>query len=168
MTLLRSRKMGRVILHDTSSLPSPPFVKGEGRIAAALGGSRCYGHLGGAHPINSRLCREVIYHLAIIFRLSSPCRIGRLPTVVVISRSPPFFFDEWLMQDRRSQLRKRTFKAGTLAFNHAAGISCTVRNISGSGACLVSDPDPRLPRSPPPGQSGRRRMTRTGALPWHA
>src|SRR4051812_28639784 len=57
LTLLRSRKMGRVILHDTSSLPSPPFVKGEGRIAAALGGSRCYGHLGGAHPINSRLCR---------------------------------------------------------------------------------------------------------------
>src|SRR5207302_675874 len=45
LTLLRSRKMGRVILHDTSSLPSPPFVKGEGRIAAALGGSRCYGHL---------------------------------------------------------------------------------------------------------------------------
>jgi len=40
------------------------------------------------------------------------------------------------MQDRRSQLRKRTFKAGTLAFDHAAGISCTVRNISGSGACL--------------------------------
>src|SRR5438874_937170 len=45
LTLLRSRKMGRVILHDTSSLPSPPFVKGEGRIAAALGGSRYYGCL---------------------------------------------------------------------------------------------------------------------------
>jgi hypothetical protein len=41
-----------------------------------------------------------------------------------------------LMQERRVKPRHRTLKAGTIAFNRAAGISCMVRNLSPIGACL--------------------------------
>lgn len=40
------------------------------------------------------------------------------------------------MDERRSIQRVRILKAGTIAFNHAGGISCTVRNMSETGACL--------------------------------
>ena len=32
--------------------------------------------------------------------------------------------------------RQRILKAGTISFDRAAGIDCTVRNISETGACL--------------------------------
>jgi hypothetical protein len=38
-------------------------------------------------------------------------------------------------ENRRSQ-RQRTLKAGTIAFDLAAGIDCTVRNVSERGALL--------------------------------
>ena len=40
------------------------------------------------------------------------------------------------MQERRRVARQRTFKRGTIAFNHDGGISCTIRNLSPVGACL--------------------------------
>ena len=40
------------------------------------------------------------------------------------------------MEEHRAQQRHRTFKAGTIQFNRAGGISCTVRNISDTGASL--------------------------------
>ncbi len=40
------------------------------------------------------------------------------------------------MGERRKAQRGRTLKAGTIAFNRAAGISCRVRNVSPAGACL--------------------------------
>ncbi len=40
------------------------------------------------------------------------------------------------MEERRAVLRLRVLKAGTIAFNHGAGISCRVRNLSAAGACL--------------------------------
>lgn len=40
------------------------------------------------------------------------------------------------MIENRKSVRHRVFKAATIAFNRAAGISCTVRNISDGGACL--------------------------------
>lgn len=40
------------------------------------------------------------------------------------------------MAERRVTLRQRMLKAGTIAFNRAGGISCTVRNMSPTGACL--------------------------------
>jgi hypothetical protein len=40
------------------------------------------------------------------------------------------------MEERRSELRHRTLKAGTISFNRGAGISCTVRNMSKIGANL--------------------------------
>ena len=40
------------------------------------------------------------------------------------------------MDERRKDLRARTLKAGTIAFNRAAGIDCRVRNLSKVGACL--------------------------------
>ena len=40
------------------------------------------------------------------------------------------------MEEKRSHQRHRTLKAGTIAFNRDAGISCMVRNLSDSGACL--------------------------------
>ena len=39
------------------------------------------------------------------------------------------------MNDRRLKPRLRTFKAGTIEFG-GAGIDCTVRNISATGAAL--------------------------------
>jgi hypothetical protein len=40
------------------------------------------------------------------------------------------------MQDNRKSRRQRILKADTIAFDRAAGIDCTVRNISDEGACL--------------------------------
>jgi hypothetical protein len=40
------------------------------------------------------------------------------------------------MIDNRKSPRHKVFKAATIAFNRAAGIDCTVRNISDGGACL--------------------------------
>ena len=40
------------------------------------------------------------------------------------------------MDERRKELRSRTLKAGTIAFNRDAGIDCRVRNLSTIGACL--------------------------------
>ena len=40
------------------------------------------------------------------------------------------------MDERRKVPRHRTLKAGSIAFNRAAGIDCRVRNLSPIGACL--------------------------------
>ena len=40
------------------------------------------------------------------------------------------------MSDLRSRARTRVFKAGYVVFNRAGAISCTVRNISDTGARL--------------------------------
>jgi hypothetical protein len=40
------------------------------------------------------------------------------------------------MIELRKSHRHKVFKAATIAFNRAAGIDCTVRNISDGGACL--------------------------------
>jgi PilZ domain len=40
------------------------------------------------------------------------------------------------MLERRNNTRHRVLKAGTIAFNRAGVISCRVRNISDTGACL--------------------------------
>lgn len=36
----------------------------------------------------------------------------------------------------RKAARQRVLKAGSIAFNRAGGIDCTIRNISLEGACL--------------------------------
>jgi hypothetical protein len=40
------------------------------------------------------------------------------------------------MNERRNSPRHRVFQAGTIEFNRAGGVSCTVRNLSATGACL--------------------------------
>jgi hypothetical protein len=40
------------------------------------------------------------------------------------------------MDEHRIAQRHRVLKGGTIAFNGAAGISCTVRNLSETGAAL--------------------------------
>jgi hypothetical protein len=40
------------------------------------------------------------------------------------------------MDEHRIAPRHRVLKGGTIAFNGAAGISCTVRNVSNTGAAL--------------------------------
>jgi hypothetical protein len=40
------------------------------------------------------------------------------------------------MTEHRTARRHRVLKGGTIAFNGAAGISCTVRNLSETGAAL--------------------------------
>jgi hypothetical protein len=40
------------------------------------------------------------------------------------------------MNEHRASPRQRVLKAGTIAFNGDAGISCTVRNLSATGAAL--------------------------------
>jgi hypothetical protein len=40
------------------------------------------------------------------------------------------------MDERRRATRQRVFKAGTIAFNRAAGIDCIIKNLSDTGACL--------------------------------
>ena len=43
---------------------------------------------------------------------------------------------EDVMNERRKILRHRTLKAGSITFNHDAGVDCRVRNLSSVGACL--------------------------------
>jgi len=40
------------------------------------------------------------------------------------------------MAERRATLRHRILKSGIIAFNRAGGISCLIRNVSPTGACL--------------------------------
>jgi hypothetical protein len=40
------------------------------------------------------------------------------------------------MNEHRNAQRHRVLKGGTISFNGAAGISCTVRNLSDTGAAL--------------------------------
>lgn len=40
------------------------------------------------------------------------------------------------MSEKRTAARQRVLKAGTIVFNRAGGISCTIRNMSEHGACL--------------------------------
>lgn len=40
------------------------------------------------------------------------------------------------MEEHRATPRQRVLKAGTISFNGDAGISCTVRNLSATGAAL--------------------------------
>jgi len=40
------------------------------------------------------------------------------------------------MEERRKVQRRRTLKAGSISFNRAAGIDCSLRNLSAAGACL--------------------------------
>jgi PilZ domain len=40
------------------------------------------------------------------------------------------------MEENRKVRRQRVLKAGTISFNHGAGIDCTIRNLSSAGACL--------------------------------
>lgn len=49
------------------------------------------------------------------------------------------------MQERRKAGRHRTFKAGSIAFNRASGIDCSVRNLSLGGACLEVDSQIGIP-----------------------
>ena len=42
------------------------------------------------------------------------------------------------MSERRTASRHRTLKAGTIVFNNSSSVySCTVRNVSKTGACLL-------------------------------
>src|SRR5450432_2012331 len=42
------------------------------------------------------------------------------------------------MSERRTKERHRVLKAGKIVFNNGASLlDCTVRNVSGTGACLV-------------------------------
>jgi hypothetical protein len=49
------------------------------------------------------------------------------------------------MQERRTALRHRTFKGGSISFDRFAGIECVVRNLSDGGACLELDCPGSLP-----------------------
>jgi hypothetical protein len=40
------------------------------------------------------------------------------------------------MQERRASLRHRTFKGGSISFDIASGVECTVRNLCDTGAFL--------------------------------
>ena len=43
---------------------------------------------------------------------------------------------ERVMQERRSNPRRRVLKAGRIAFGRAGGFDCMIRNLSDKGACL--------------------------------
>jgi hypothetical protein len=49
------------------------------------------------------------------------------------------------MEERRAIVRKRTFKGGSISFEIASGIECTVRNISAAGASLDVSGDIPVP-----------------------
>jgi hypothetical protein len=51
------------------------------------------------------------------------------------------------MNERRSTSRRRVLKGGTIEFNRAGGVSCTVRNLSDKGACLEVASPLGLPES---------------------
>ncbi len=48
--------------------------------------------------------------------------------------------------ERRKTQRRRVLKGATIAFNHAGGIRCMVRNLSAGGACLELEYPVGIPR----------------------
>jgi hypothetical protein len=40
------------------------------------------------------------------------------------------------MEERRAQPRRKVLKGGIIEFSHGGGLTCCVRNISDTGACL--------------------------------
>ena len=51
------------------------------------------------------------------------------------------------MQERRNKSRHKILKAGTIVFNRAGTISCTVRNLSQAGACLQVESPVGIPEA---------------------
>jgi hypothetical protein len=51
------------------------------------------------------------------------------------------------MNERRSNPRHRTLKAATIEFNRAGGVSCAVRNLSTTGACIEVETPLGIPES---------------------
>jgi hypothetical protein len=51
------------------------------------------------------------------------------------------------MNERRSDPRQRVLKPGTIEFNRAGGVSCTVRNVSATGACIEVESPLGIPES---------------------
>jgi hypothetical protein len=50
------------------------------------------------------------------------------------------------MDEHRQRQRQRILKAGTISFDHA-GIDCTVRNVSDTGACLEIESPVGIPNN---------------------
>jgi hypothetical protein len=51
------------------------------------------------------------------------------------------------MDERRRSPRHRVLKAGAIEFNRAGGVSCMVRNLSETGACLEVETPLSIPES---------------------
>jgi hypothetical protein len=51
------------------------------------------------------------------------------------------------MEERRKSVRQRVFKAGKIEFNRAGGLSCLVRNLSTTGACIEVESSLDIPRA---------------------
>ncbi len=51
------------------------------------------------------------------------------------------------MAERRNSPRHRVLKPGTIAFNRAGAVSCTVRNLSATGACLEVESQLGIPET---------------------
>jgi hypothetical protein len=51
------------------------------------------------------------------------------------------------MDEHRAASRRRVLKAGTISFNRAGGITCTVRDLSASGARLEVESPVGIPAS---------------------
>jgi hypothetical protein len=51
------------------------------------------------------------------------------------------------MNERRTYARQKVFKAGTIEFNRAGAINCTVRNVSVAGACLELESPVGIPET---------------------
>jgi hypothetical protein len=54
---------------------------------------------------------------------------------------------ERVMQERRSNPRRRVLKAGRIAFGRAGGFDCMIRNLSDKGACLEVESPVGIPDS---------------------
>jgi hypothetical protein len=50
------------------------------------------------------------------------------------------------MDEHRQRQRQRILKAGTISFDHA-GIDCTIRNVSDTGACLEIESPVGIPNN---------------------
>ncbi len=59
-----------------------------------------------------------------------------LVQAAMLSNNTVSEFEFTAMEEHRTSPRQRVLKAGTISFNGDAGISCTVRNLSASGAAL--------------------------------
>jgi hypothetical protein len=51
------------------------------------------------------------------------------------------------MEERRAKPRRRVLKKGLIDFDYAAGIGCTVRNLSDDGACIEIEGQMAVPNS---------------------